>query len=89
MITGIQVAAARGLLKITFEELAARSGVSVSTVKRAEYADAEVPRINARTLAKIEAALQEAGIVFLADGQGSRYGGVGVRLKGTLGRPTV
>jgi transcriptional regulator with XRE-family HTH domain len=80
MITGIQIAAARGLLKITFEELAKRSGVSVATCKRAEYAGSDVPHIGAHTLAKIEMALEQAGIAFVGAGQASPGGGVGVRL---------
>jgi transcriptional regulator with XRE-family HTH domain len=76
VITGIQIAAARGLLRITFEKLADMAGVSVSTVKRAEAAH-DVPAINAKNLARIERALEEAGVVFISEGGG---GGVGVRL---------
>lgn len=80
MLTGVQIRAARALLRWTTGELAKRSGVGIATVHRAEAVD-DVPPMNARTLMKLRNSLQEAGVEFL-DGQYSGGGGPGVRLKG-------
>ena len=64
MISGLQIKAARALLKLSATELAAKSGVSLSTVKRFEQFDGE-PAVNMRTLSAVRDALQKSGIEFL------------------------
>jgi transcriptional regulator with XRE-family HTH domain len=72
MPTAAQLRAARALLAWTIEELAARSAVSARTISRAEEADQAV---SVRTLRRLAAALEAAGIEFLLNG------GEGVRLR--------
>jgi transcriptional regulator with XRE-family HTH domain len=75
MITGAQVRSARALLKWKLPELARRSGVSESSIWRIEQVD-DVPSMKADNLAKIERALEAAGIELVS---GAR--GVGVILR--------
>jgi transcriptional regulator with XRE-family HTH domain len=71
-----QVRSARMLLSWTQEDLAKRSGVALGTIKRLE-AKAGLIGGNAETVWKIQAALEEAGVIFIpADAQH----GYGVRL---------
>lgn len=70
-ISGKQVSAARELLGITQEELAAASGVSARTLLRFETGLAEPYR---ETLNKIQAELERRGIEF------TNGSGMGVRL---------
>lgn len=70
-ISGAQITAARNLLKITQEELAAGSGVSEETVRRFE-ADQTLPQ--RATLTKILSELERRGIEF------TNGTGIGVRL---------
>jgi transcriptional regulator with XRE-family HTH domain len=74
-----QVKAARELLGWKQTDLAAASGLSIVTIRRIESAGGELGG-RADTAAKIVAALEEAGIVFLDEGD-VRDGGAGVRLK--------
>ena len=77
-ISGAQVTAARNLLRITQEELAAGSGVSEETVRRFE-ADHTLPQ--RATLAKILSELERRGIEFTnGNHRGSPGDGIGVRL---------
>ena len=73
-ITAGQMRAARGLLDWSMERLASESGVPVRTLARAE-----APQGSTRpaTLAAIRAALEEAGVEFIAE----NGGGAGVRLR--------
>lgn len=80
MMTGRQLKAARALLGIDQGELAARSGVSVATVRRME-ATPGIVRANVETLMKIIEALDHAGLVLVDAGSASVDGGRGVRLK--------
>lgn len=65
--------AARALIGMTQAELATVAGVSLPTIKRIETgADAKVS-----TIAMIRAALESAGVEFIAE----NGGGAGVRLK--------
>ncbi len=73
-INSAQVRAARGLLGWSQDQLAASSGVPKSTIARMEI-DQTSPR--ARTLAAIRAALEAAGVEFIAE----NGGGAGVRLR--------
>ncbi len=75
MLTSQQIRAARGLLRWSARELAERAGVHLATVQRLERSDGIV-RGTARTVAKVERALEAEGIQFLPDN-----GGPGVRLK--------
>lgn len=71
-----QVKAARALLRWSQTDLAKVSGVSVPTIKRLE---AQIGPLGGRTdtTAAIRAALEKAGVEFIAE----NGGGVGVRLK--------
>ncbi len=75
MLTSQQIRAARGLLRWSARELAERAGVHLATVQRMERSDGAVGG-TARTVAKVERALEAEGVDFLPDN-----GGAGVRLK--------
>jgi hypothetical protein len=59
--------------------LAEHAGLAWSTAQRADAAPG-VPRISTQSLAKIEQAFDQAGVIFLEVGD-TRSGGRGVRLK--------
>ncbi len=75
MLTAQQIRAARGLLRWSARELAERAGVHLTTVQRMERSE-DTLRSTARTVAKVERALEAEGDDFLPDN-----GGLGVRLK--------
>lgn len=79
MLTGLQMRAARALLRWSHQKLADESKIGIATIQRAEAEDG-VPGVQARTLNRIQTALERAGIVFLDPGK-TEQGGVGVRLK--------
>jgi transcriptional regulator with XRE-family HTH domain len=70
-----QIKAARALLGWSQDDLAARSGISVPTIKRLEAAEGEVGG-RAETREALLSALKEGGIEFLPE----NGGGIGVRL---------
>lgn len=72
-----QCRAARGMLGWSQEQLAGSAGVSRATVADFER---EIRTPVPNNLAAIRRALEEAGVVFLADGE-VVGGGAGVRLK--------
>ncbi|QJE71959.1 helix-turn-helix transcriptional regulator [Aerophototrophica crusticola] len=76
MIVGAQVRAARGLLDITQEELAAMCGMTAQTVKDFERG---LRKPQPRTIRDLQRALEENGIDFLND----NAGGIGVMLRRT------
>ncbi len=76
MITPEQCRAARALTGLTADALATAAGISHVTMKRFESGRT----MQADTVEAITAALQRAGISFLAEGQASRGGGIGVRM---------
>ena len=76
MITPGQIRAARGLLNLSQTQLAELAGVGIATVKRIE-ASSEI-RGAASTLWRIQNALEDAGIKFMAAEEGE---GAGVRLR--------
>lgn len=77
-LSGSQVTAARGLLKITQAELATAAGVAEITIFRFEAGQAEPQRAN---LEKIRAELERRGIEFTnGDSPPSTGNGIGVRL---------
>ena len=63
-ISSAQIRAARGLLDWSARELSKRSGVSQSTIHRAETADG-IPNIHALSLGAIKGALERSGVEFL------------------------
>jgi predicted transcriptional regulator len=71
-----QVKAARSLLAWSQGDLAAASGISEPTIARLESQDGEIGG-RADTAGKIIAALEKAGVEFIAE----NGGGPGVRLK--------
>lgn len=77
VITPAQIRAARALLRWTQADLAASAGIGVVAVKSFERGRSD-PRSS--TLAKIEQALDAAGVIFFDAGE-NREGGPGVRLK--------
>lgn len=74
MIEGRQVRAARGLLEWSRSDLVRASGVSMSALLRLESTQADT---RSSTVNKVVAALEDAGIVFVNDGQA----GTGVLVK--------
>jgi len=80
MITAAQIRAARALVSMDQRKLADLAGLSLPTIQRMEASDGVV-RGNVDSLMKLMAALDAAGIEFLAEGVASPSGGRGVRLK--------
>src|SRR3954454_7236982 len=83
LTTGAQVRAARAMLRMEQEGLAAAVGVAVNTIRRIESFDGQIgARLD--TVRRIQRALEEAGIVFIAE----NGGGSGVRLR-TSSKPST
>jgi len=77
MITVAQIRAGRAMARLTQAQLAARAGISTATMYNIEHGtDAK-----GSTLRAIQAALEESGIEFDADG-----GGVRLKLPGRVVR---
>jgi ribosome-binding protein aMBF1 (putative translation factor) len=66
VVSGAQIRAGRGLLNWSSQELAARSGVGWSTIKRIEELEG-IPNSRTGTLERVKTALEQAGIEFLGD----------------------
>ena len=81
MISATQLRAARALLGIDQRTLAAMAGVSLPTIQRMEASKEEHVRGVVSTLARIVAALEDAGVELLGNQQPSQGCGRGVRLK--------
>lgn len=80
MIFPVQISAARVLLGISQQELATNAKIGLGTVKRIEAARYSFAGTS-QTMARIQRALEEAGIVFLdQDGKS----GPGVKLRDPL-----
>ena len=77
-----QLRAARGLLGWSQSELAERAGLSLPTVKRLEGGFG--PRVSNEARAKLQKALETAGVQFIDE----NGGGPGVRPKKPLKRRT-
>ena len=75
MITIEQLRAARGLLGWSQSELAERAGLSLPTVKRLEGGFG--PRVSDEARAKLQRAIETAGIELIED----NGGGLGVRFR--------
>lgn len=71
-----QVRMARALLRWSIADLAEKSGVAVSTIKRAEAVEGEIPTTRPNAEA-IQRALENAGADFIAE----NGGGPGVRMR--------
>lgn len=89
MILASQIRASRALLGLSQGKLSELAGVGIATIKRIEIAT-EISGA-ARTLWKIQTALEEAGIEFIpaddSKGPGVRLKGVGKRaVRGDRGR---
>ena len=80
MIYPVQIRAARVLLGLSQQDLAKLSGIGLATLKRIEGAGAELTG-TAQTMARIQRALEAAGVIFL-DEEGNA--GPGVRLRNPL-----
>jgi transcriptional regulator with XRE-family HTH domain len=76
MLTGFQIRAARAGLRLTAQELAERSGVSLPTIHRFEAVDG-VPPSRSSTLLDVKAAFEAAGIEFI----GTPNESSGIRLR--------
>jgi predicted transcriptional regulator len=76
MISSDQIRGARAFLRLDQADLAKAAGVSLETIKRVEAMEGEL-KIRLDTLTKITAALEKAGVEFIAE----NGGGAGVRLK--------
>ncbi len=77
MLTAEQIRAARSLLRWTAQDLAENSGVSWRTIQRLEAATG-VPSSHSKNLEAVRRAFEQAGVVFIDQGDES---GPGVRLK--------
>jgi ribosome-binding protein aMBF1 (putative translation factor) len=76
IILSCQVRAAKSMLRWSGDELAKRSGLSLSTIRRVESADGLPDNQTVRTLIAIKKTFEEAGIEFI----GSPDDRPGVRL---------
>jgi len=76
MITGAQVRMARALLRWSAQELADRSGVAVSTIKRMEGDDG-FPAARGGNIEAVYRTLRDAGVDLIPE----NGGGAGVRLR--------
>jgi transcriptional regulator with XRE-family HTH domain len=81
VIQAAQIKAARALLGISQLELSALADVGINTVKRIELSE-EITG-SARTLWKLQTALEKAGVAFIP---ADDHMGPGVRLKDQPGR---
>ena len=84
-MTPAQCRAARAMLGLEREELAAQAAVAPATL--AAFEDGE--DMPAEIVARLRAALENAGVIFIAEAETSPAGGPGLRLsaatpKGTL-----
>jgi transcriptional regulator with XRE-family HTH domain len=77
MISSVQIRAGKALLRWSGEDLASRSGVSLSTIRRAESGEGIPEGQNIKTLLAIKNALENAGVEFI----GSPDDRPGVRLR--------
>lgn len=80
-LTSEQIRAARALLRWEQRELAARSGISLPSIKRIETRAGTIETFE-RTEMALRAAFEMAGIEFIDAGSSSAPSGTGVRLKG-------
>jgi transcriptional regulator with XRE-family HTH domain len=79
MLTSSQIRAARALLRWSAEDLARKSELGVTTIRRAELREQETSMTVANDLA-VRRALETAGVEFIDE----NGGGPGVRLRKPL-----
>ena len=65
MISSKQIRAAKAMLKWSGENLAKKSGVSLSTIRRIESSEGVPEGQNMKTVVAIKTALEKAGIEFI------------------------
>ena len=65
IITSDQVRAAKALLRWSGEDLAKKSGISLSSIRRVESAQSIPETQNLKTLLSIKAALESGGVEFI------------------------
>jgi transcriptional regulator with XRE-family HTH domain len=70
VISADQIRAGRALARLSARELAERAGVGLQAVQRLETGVVAVGSAKVDTINGIQRALEEAGVVFLADGYG-------------------
>ncbi len=80
VITAAQLRAARALLGFDQRSLAEAVGLSVPTIQRMEASDGVI-RGNVESLMKVINGLNAAGIALIGEGEESKDGGRGVRLR--------
>jgi transcriptional regulator with XRE-family HTH domain len=73
MLRSAQIRAARALLGWRQEDLSKASGVGTATIYRIEKSDESITGY-ASTLARIQAALEQAGIKFIDNDEGGGFG---------------
>ena len=78
MLTGLQIRSARFALRWSVDELATRSKVSTSTIKRIETENGP-PSATAANMAALQVCLETAGIEFI----GTPDDGPGIRVRTT------
>ena len=80
MIRPVQILAARSLLGLSQTDLAKRASIGLATLQRMETGGREV-RGSAKTIWKLEKALEAAGVMFIDQDEAH---GPGVRLRKPL-----
>ena len=81
MLNSAQIRAARALLRWSAQDLAERSALGVTTIRRAELADGATSMTVSNDLA-VRRALESAGVEFIDE----NGGGAGVRLRSPGGK---
>ena len=78
-MTGNQLRAARALIGLEQADVAAKSGVSINTVRNMEAQGPNIVRVRLDTLLAVQAALEAAGVVFLSESGNGNGPGVALR----------
>lgn len=69
LTTGYQLKAGRALVGMEQADLAERSGVAVTTIRKMEWKGAETLTSGLDTIKRVQAALEAVGVEFLNHGQ--------------------
>jgi transcriptional regulator with XRE-family HTH domain len=75
-LSGVQIRAARAMLRWSAKEAAEKAGISLPTIQRFEQQDG-VPPSRSQTLLDLKRAFEEAGVEFI----GTPEDGAGVRMR--------
>jgi transcriptional regulator with XRE-family HTH domain len=81
MLRGVQIRMARTALGWSAQTLADKAHLGIATIQRAEQRGHDVPPITVANLFAIQRALEDAGVIFIDDGEQSLGGGPGLRLR--------